>query len=122
MIGYTTVGTTDMEKAKSFYTPLLAELGARVVMDLGRIAFYGIAKGQPMFAVCLPYDKQAPTPGNGQMIALPGGSREGVDTLYAKAIELGGHCEGAPGERIPGFYGAYFRDLDGNKLAFYHMG
>jgi predicted lactoylglutathione lyase len=45
-----------------------------------------------------------------------------VDTLYAKAIELGASCEGEPGERIPGFYGAYFRDLDGNKLVFFHMG
>jgi predicted lactoylglutathione lyase len=56
------------------------------------------------------------------MVALPAGSREGVDKLYAKAIELGASCEGEPGERIPGFYGAYFRDLDGNKLAFFHMG
>lgn len=53
MIGYTTVGTTDMEKAKAFYNPLLAEMGAKIVMDLGRIAFYGIAKGQPMLAICI---------------------------------------------------------------------
>lgn len=56
------------------------------------------------------------------MIALPGGSRAGVDKLYAKAISLGASDEGAPGERMPGFYGAYLRDLDGNKLAFFHMG
>jgi len=122
MIGYVTVGTTDMEKAKAFYTPLLAEMGAKIVMDMGRIAFYGVAKGQPMVAICLPYDKQTPTPGNGNMLALAAGSREGVDKLYAKAIALGASDEGAPGERIPGFYGGYFRDLDGNKLAFYHMG
>ena len=111
-----------MEKAKSFYTPLLAEMGAKIVMDLGRIAFYGIAKGQPMFAICIPHDKQAPTPGNGQMIALPGGSREVVDKLDAKVIAVGARDEGARGERMPGFYGGYFRDLDGNKLAFFHMG
>ncbi len=122
MIGYTMVGTSDMEKAKAFYSPLLAEMGAKIVMDIGRAAFYGTAKGQPMFAVCLPYDKQAPNPGNGTMVALPGGSREGVDKLYAKAIELGAISEGEPGERMPGFYGGYFRDLDGNKLAFFHMG
>lgn len=122
MIGYTMVGTADIEKAKAFYTPLLAEMGAKIVMDIGRAAFYGVAKGQPMFAVCVPYDKQAPNPGNGNMVALPGGSREGVDKLYAKAIELGASSEGEPGERMPGFYGAYFRDKDGNKLAFFHMG
>ncbi|MBU0808144.1 VOC family protein [Pseudomonas sp. MIL19] len=122
MIGYAMVGTADMEKAKAFYTPLLAEMGAKIVMDIGRAAFYGVAQGQPMFAVCVPYDKQAPNPGNGNMVALPGGSREGVDALYAKAIELGATSEGEPGERMPGFYGAYFRDHDGNKLAFFHMG
>jgi catechol 2,3-dioxygenase-like lactoylglutathione lyase family enzyme len=116
------VGTNDLEQAKAFYGPLLAEMGAKVVLDIGRAAFYGIAKGQPMFAVCVPYDKQPSLPGNGHMTALPAGSREAVDTLYAKAIELGASSEGEPGERMPGFYGAYFRDLDGNKLAFYHMG
>ena len=50
------------------------------------------------------------------------GSRAGVDKLYAKAISLGATDEGAPGERMPGFYAGYFRDLDGNKLAFFHMG
>jgi predicted lactoylglutathione lyase len=122
MIGYTMVGTSDIEKAKAFYSSLLAELGAKIVMDIGRAAFYGVAKGQPMFAVCLPHNQQAANPGNGNMVALPAGSREGVDKLYAKAIELGASSEGEPGERMPGFYGAYFRDLDGNKLAFFHMG
>ena len=122
MIGYSMVGTNDLEKAKAFYTALLAEMGAKIVMDVGRAAFYGAGNGQPMLGVCLPFDKQAATPGNGNMIALPGGSREGVDKLYAKALEWGATCEGQPGERMPGFYGAYFRDLDGNKLAFFHMG
>jgi predicted lactoylglutathione lyase len=40
-----------------------------------------------------------------------------VDAVYKRAIALGAADEGAPGERGPGFYAAYFRDLDGNKLA-----
>ncbi len=36
--------------------------------------------------------------------------------LHAKALELGGTDEGAPGPSGDGFYAAYFRDLDGNKL------
>lgn len=122
MIGYTMVGTANLDQAKAFYGELLAELGAKVLLDVGRATFYGTTMGQPMFGVCLPYDKQAAQPGNGTMIALPGGSREGVDKLYAKAIALGASSEGAPGERMPGFYAGYFRDLDGNKLAFFHMG
>ena len=56
------------------------------------------------------------------MVAIPGGSREGVDKMYAKAMELGATDEGEPGERIPDvFYGGYVRDPDGNKLCFFEM-
>ena len=122
MIAYAMVGTANLEKAKAFYAELLGEMGAKVAMDVGRAAFFSVGKGQPMFGVCTPYDKAAAAPGNGNMISLAGGSREAVDKLYAKAISLGATDEGAPGERMPGFYGAYFRDLDGNKLAFVHLG
>lgn len=122
MIGYSMIGTADLDKAKAFYGELLAELGAKLVMDVGRAAFYGQAPGQPMLGVCRPYDKQPASVGNGSMIALAAGSRDNVDKLYAKAISLGASDEGAPGERMPGFYAGYFRDLDGHKLAFFHMG
>ena len=56
------------------------------------------------------------------MLALPAETREEVDTLYAKAIGLGATDEGEPGERMPTFYGGYFRDPDGNKACFYKMG
>ena len=122
MLGYATIGSNDLPKAKAFYTALLAEMGAKVLMDVGRAAFFGIDMGKPMLGICTPYNQEAAQPGNGNMVALPGGSRAGVDKLYAKAISLGATDEGAPGERMPGFYGGYFRDLDGNKLAFFHMG
>ena len=120
MIGYVTIGTKDMEKAKTFYSELLAGVGGQLLMDMGRIALFGQEAGKPMLAVCTPHNEQAAHPGNGVMVAIPAGSRENVDTLYNKAIALGGTDEGAPGERMPTFYGGYFRDLDGNKLAFYH--
>jgi catechol 2,3-dioxygenase-like lactoylglutathione lyase family enzyme len=122
MLGYATIGSNDLPKAKAFYTALLAEMGAKVLMDVGRAAFFGIDMGKPMLGICTPYNQEPAQPGNGNMVALPGGSRAGVDKLYAKAISLGATDEGAPGERMPGFYGGYFRDLDGNKLAFFHMG
>ncbi|MFP8874266.1 MAG: VOC family protein [Myxococcota bacterium] len=121
MIGYVTIGTTDMEKAKAFWSELLEPLGAGLLMDLGRIAMIG-APGQPMLAVCIPHDEKPPAHGNGNMIAFAAGSREKADELYARALKLGGSDEGPPGERMPGFYGGYFRDLDGNKAVFFHMG
>ncbi len=74
-----------------------------------------------MLAICIPYDEKPQNPGNGNMVAISAGSREAVDRLYAKAMELGAADEGEPGERNPIFYGAYVRDLDGNKLCFYEM-
>ena len=121
MIGYVTIGTKDMTRATAFYDALLAELGAKQLMGMDRIKFYGTAPGAPMLALCIPYDEKGQHPGNGNMVAIPGGSRPNVDKLYAKAIELGATDEGAPGERMPVFYGAYVRDPDGNKLCFYDM-
>ena len=123
MIGYVTIGTTDMEKAKEFWSKLLEPLGAKILMDIERIAFIGASMDQPMVAVCQPFDGNPPASGNGNMLAFPAESPEQVDELYARAIELGASDEGAPGERIPGvFYGGYFRDFDGNKAVFFKMG
>lgn len=122
MIGYVTIGTRDMEKAKNFYSQLLEPLGAKLVIDMGRIALFGSGVGQPMLGVCIPYDEKDPHPGNGNMIAFTAGSEENVDKLYARALELGGTDEGAPGKRGETFYGGYFRDPDGNKAVFFHAG
>ena len=122
MLGYVTVGVSDMERACDFYGALLEEVGGKQLFGQDRIKFYGTSPGSPMLAICIPYDQNDPAPGNGNMIAIPGGSREGVDKLYQKAIQLGASDEGEPGERLPVFYGAYVRDLDGNKLTFCKFG
>jgi catechol 2,3-dioxygenase-like lactoylglutathione lyase family enzyme len=123
MIGYVTIGVSDMEKAKAFYADLLEGLGGKLLLDAGRIAFIGKDMSSPMLAVCTPFNGEAANPGNGNMVAIPAGSKEAVGTYYHKAIELGATDEGEPGQRIPGqFYGAYVRDPDGNKLVFFHFG
>ena len=123
MIGYVTIGVSDMERAKTFYAELFKELGARVTADMERIAFIGKSMSEPMLAVCLPYDGAPNHAGNGNMVAISAGTKETVDALYKKAIELGAACDGEPGQRIPDmFYGAYVRDADNNKIAFYVFG
>ena len=121
MIGYVTVGTNDLERSKQFYDNLFEELGARSSFVNERIVFWTVKDGASSFAISKPYDEKEASVGNGNMVAIHVNSREQVDAIYAKAMELGATDEGPPGERIPTFYGAYIRDLDGNKLVFYKM-
>ena len=121
MIGYVTVGTNDLETSKQFYDNLFEELGARSFFANERIVFWTVKDGASSFAIAKPYDEKEASVGNGNMVAIHVNSREQVDAIYAKAMELGATDEGPPGERIPTFYGAYIRDLDGNKLVFYKM-
>lgn len=120
MLGYATIGVTDMARAEQFYTDLLAEIGAKQTMGMDRIKFFGNGAGA-MLAICIPYNEETQNCGNGNMIAIDGGDRATVDKLYSKALSLGATDEGEPGERMPVFYGAYVRDPDGNKLCFYEM-
>ena len=121
MIGYVTVGTNDLERSKQFYDNLFEELGTRSFFANERIVFWTVKDGASSFAIAKPYDEKEASVGNGNMVAIHVDSREQVDAIYAKAMELGATDEGPPGERIPTFYGAYIRDLDGNKLVFYKM-
>lgn len=116
MIGYITLGTKNLEKAVAFYDALLAELGAARFMQSERFVAWAVAPDKPAFSVCLPYDGKPASVGNGTMIALTVNSSEKVDAVYARALQLGATDEGPPGPRMDGFYAAYFRDLDGNKL------
>jgi len=116
MIGYITLGTNDLARAAGFYDELFAEIGAKRMMESDRFIAWSVAPDKPGFGVTRPYDGKAATVGNGTMIALIVDTPARVDALHAKALALGGKDEGAPGSRGEGFYAAYFRDLDGNKL------
>ncbi len=122
MIGYVTLGTNDYERAKAFYDAVLGVLGAKRTMASDRMQGYGSVGGGPMLAVCKPYDGGPATAGNGTMIALAANSREEVDRTHAAAMANGARDEGAPGLRGETFYGAYFRDPDGNKLCVFKIG
>lgn len=122
MIGYAMLGTNDLPRAAAFYDALLAEVGIKRMMDFGKSIAWGVSWDKPALGVGLPYDGKPATVGNGVMVALVMDSKDKVDRLYAKALALGGTDEGAPGPRGEGFYAAYFRDLDGNKLNAFFMG
>jgi len=123
MLSYITLGVTDLEKSEAFYNELLAPLGAKTLIKMDRIIFIGKSMTEPMLAICIPYNEEVQNSGNGNMLAIAPGSKEKCDEMYANAITLGATCDGEPGQRIPDvFYGAYFRDFDGNKIVFNHFG
>ncbi len=116
MIGYVTLGTNDLDRAAAFYDELLKLIGAARFMEEARFVAWATSPEVPGLSVTKPYDGKPATVGNGGMVALVVDAPEKVDLLHAKALDLGGVDEGAPGPRGDGFYAAYFRDLDGNKL------
>ena len=122
MIAYTTVGSNDLAKAVPFYTALLeGVLGAKVFFKSEGGVGWGVGPDKPMFTVLTPFDKKPATVGNGSMVSLACSGPDQVKALHAKALELGGVDEGAPGPRGVGFYACYFRDLEGNKLGGFCM-
>ncbi len=122
MIGYVTLGTHNLARATAFYDALLGTLGAGRAFATEKLVMWATGPGAPGICVTLPFDGKSATIGNGVMVALAVDSKAKVDALYARAMALGATDEGKPGARSDNFYGAYFRDPDGNKLNFFFMG
>ncbi len=116
MIGYITLGTNKYDEAAKFYDDLFATIGAGRVLESDTFIAWSTGPRAPAVSILRPFDGEDATVGNGVMVAIALDSRDKVDALHAKAIELGGADEGAPGLRGENFYAGYFRDLDGNKL------
>lgn len=121
MIGYVTLGTNDLERSKKFYDSVLSEMGGKRTQSYARMQLWGSNRGA-MLAVCLPFDEKRASVGNGTMIALAAKSQDEVDKVYKKAMASGASDEGGPGPRGDDFYGAYFRDPDGNKVCVFKIG
>ena len=123
MLSHVYVGARDFGRACKFYSAVLPILGWAPRFreeDSGWAGWHpGDGADRPMFLVGLPYDRKPADPGNGQMVALLAPSRAAVTEAYETAMMHGGTCEGPPGLRPhyhPDYFGAYFRDTEGNKI------
>lgn len=122
MISHVYVGITDFDRAFRFYAALMSTLDLTLKFREPETPWAGWMKEgepRPLFIVGRPYDGASAERGNGHMIALLAATRERVDQAHAAALAHGGTCEGPPGLRPhyhPNYYGAYFRDPDGNKV------
>lgn len=117
MISHINLGTNDLTRAENFYSELLKPMGAQQVYKSERTVLFSLGSGDAKIAINTPFNGDPATVGNGSMVALAATDKDQVHNVHAKALELGGSCEGEPGERLDGMlYAAYFRDLDGNKF------
>jgi catechol 2,3-dioxygenase-like lactoylglutathione lyase family enzyme len=116
------VGVTDFDRALAFYTPVMSVLGVKPrFCEPSRpwAGWQSTPDPRPLFLIGKPYDEQPHGRGNGQMVAFLAENRAMVESAYVVALANGGTSEGAPGlrpEYHENYYGAYFRDPDGNKL------
>jgi predicted lactoylglutathione lyase len=122
MIGYVTLGTRDLKRAAQFYDAIAKEMGVGRMMESDTFIAWGEPGGGAGIGLTKPYDGKPATVGNGVMVALQAKDKAQVDRIHALAMSMGAVDEGAPGPRGDGFYAAYFRDPDGNKLNAFVMG
>lgn len=124
MFSHVTIGCSEIERSAAFYDAVLIPLGLRrraVTPDGGPLAACWVLPDRtlPRFYVYMPFDRKPASVGNGSMVAFSAPSEAAVDSAYAAGIAAGGSDEGVPGPRPhygDGYYGAYIRDPDGNKV------
>ena len=118
MLHHVSIGVVDVARAAQFYDRVLQELGFKRVFE---VLPYGIGYGekQPAFWIGLPHDQRSASIGNGVHVAFNATSEEMIRAFHRVALDAGGTDDGAPGPRPdygPDYFGAFVRDLDGNKI------
>ena len=122
MFSHVFTSVSNFERAFGFYSGVLDELGVELRFHEPAKSWAGwhsAGGARPYFVISKPFNGQAHVPGNGQMVAFAASSRAAVRSAYLAALRLGAHSEGEPGlrpEYHPNYYGAYFRDTEGNKI------
>ena len=122
MFSHVFVSISDFERAYGFYSAVMQNLGIELRFcepEKPWAGWHSAGRSRPFFVICKPYNGQPHDPGNGQMVAFMARDRTTVRESYQTALRHGGTCEGPPGPRPhyhPNYYGAYFRDPDGNKI------
>ena len=120
ILRHATVGANDLDKARAFYDGVLGALGYSRSHDMPHASVWG-KDGSFEFFATAPRDGKPATIGNGVTLGFEAPSAKAVADFHAKALALGGSCEGPPGPRewSPNEHAAYVRDADGNKICAY---
>jgi catechol 2,3-dioxygenase-like lactoylglutathione lyase family enzyme len=115
-LAHVTFGSNDLERGAKFYDAVIGEYGGTRTFGHDTAIGWSFPDGGTSIGICNPYDGNAANVGNGTMFAVMAKDEDQVRRVHAAALTNGGSCEGPPGQRDNGFYAAYFRDPDGNKM------
>ncbi len=124
-LNYVMLGSNNVEKARDFYDAVMPALGGKLTAEYMPHAFCYELRGGGRVWVATPHNEQTAVSGNGNMVGFACETKAEVDDAHRIALAEGGTNEGDPGPRPmygPDFYGAYVRDLDGNKMSFVYLG
>ena len=113
MIGYITIGASDVEAALPFFDAVFGAMGGERKSFEDGWGFYGDKGGGGDVGICKPRDGQAARAGNGIMIAFKAPSQDAVRATHAAALANGGSDEGAPGYRPSENFPETFRPGNG---------
>jgi catechol 2,3-dioxygenase-like lactoylglutathione lyase family enzyme len=118
MIDHISIAVSDLALATRFYEAVLSAIGYELLVVRGSTVGFG--KQYPEFWLNARPD-MAPLPANnGSHVCLRVRSSELVDVFHSAALANGGTSNGAPGlrphERLTGYYAAFIRDHDGNRI------
>jgi catechol 2,3-dioxygenase-like lactoylglutathione lyase family enzyme len=118
VIDHISIAVGDLRKAESFYTAALAPLGLTKLREWPDAAI-GFGKKYPEFWINRRDGLSRIADDSGVHICLRGTDTAAVDAFHAAALAAGGTSDGAPGLRphyYGGYYAAFIRDPDGNRI------
>lgn len=117
MIDHVSVAVRDLDASARFYETVLATLGLAKLE--ARPATVGFGKRYAEFWINKRPTMTGVAPDSGTHICLRARSTDMVDAFHAAAMAAGGSSDGSPALRPQhgeGYYAAYIRDLDGNRI------
>ena len=117
MIDHVSLGVADLDRAARFYQAVLGALGFDKLEV--RPATVGFGKRYPEFWLNHRSAMGAVAADTGVHVCVRARSSEAVDAFHAAALAAGGSCDGPAGvrpHRTGGYYAAFVRDLDGNRV------
>jgi catechol 2,3-dioxygenase-like lactoylglutathione lyase family enzyme len=117
MIDHVSIAVRDLEACGQFYEAALATIGYTKLVV--RPTTIGFGKKYADFWLNERRNMKPVEPDSGTHIALRASSTEAVQAFHAAALAAGGTSDGAPGQRpeyTPGYYAAFVRDPEGNKI------